>query len=502
MKKFTRLLSLLLALVMLLPLASCGGRTASSNDGEIVISYGDFSIREKDFMYILSLFKSQMIGYYQTMFAQYYGVQYTEAQILELELDENTTVAKYIKDVATEFAQQMIIFEQLCADAGITITDEKDLSEIETYLSDMEFAYGGTDLFQIELAKLGISKSAIERYLRANVNYELIYEYRYGEGGIAEVDKESVVKNFLDNYIRYEGALYTYTDSATNKSFLFDFTDEEIKTYFNTNFVKVRHILYKTVDAKGNKLPEADVSAKKSKADAAAAAITSGEKTLDDYKNETEDNGYEYIFTYGTMVSAFETASFEMQAGEVRVVETEYGYHVIEKQVLTDEDFLGEKQSDGSYKNGYKDQTISEMSKDKINKEALALNESLVKGEATEFPKESEDKAYYLNMQPSVIDKNDENYASFIEVVSKLKENEYGVHDVTREGTYVIKRLPISESDLSDTVYAAIEEDLAFTSFTEYTRSFYDKVTINNTVLDKFDVVALPMLDSELYTFG
>ena len=191
-----------------------------------------------------------------------------------------------------------------------------------------------------------------------------------------------------------------------------------------------------------------------------------------------------------------------MQAGEVRVVETEYGYHVIEKQVLTDEDFLGEKQSDGSYKNGYKDQTVTEMSKDKINKEALALKESLVNGEATEFPKESKDKAYYLNMQPSVIDKNDENYASFIEVVSKLKENEYGVHNVTREGTYVIKRLPISETDLSETVYAAIEEDLAFTSFTEYTRSFYDKVTINNTVLDKFDVVALPMLDSELYTFG
>ena len=500
MKKFTRVLSLVLAVLMLFALTACGSGS-SSGDGSIVMSYGDYTLSEKDYMYILSMFKSQMIDNYQSYFAQY-GVSYDEKDILELKMSEDTTLAQYIEEVAIEFSQQMLIFEQLCADSGISITDEEDLNSISEYISDMEFAYGGTDLFQITLAKLGFNKSSIERFMRANINYELIYEYRYGDGGIAAIPEESVNKNFLENYIRYDGALYAYGDYKTGEEYTFEFTDDEIKAYFDTEFVKIRHILYMTVDKSGNKFSDDKIKEKKQKADAALASVNSGEKTLDDLKSENEDSGYEYVFTKGKMVEAFEKAAYEMAVGEVRLVETEYGYHLMEKLEKTEEDFSGTVKEDGKTEGGNKAATVSAMSAAKIRAEALELLAKLQNGELKEYPAESEDKEYYLPMEPQLINKNETTYATFIEMVSKIEEGTFAEKNFPGDATYVIRKLPLTEKDITADIYNKIEEDLAFTAFGEYVQSFYDKVTVNKEIIDKFDILTVPMLDSELYTFG
>ncbi len=501
MKIYTRLFAILLALTMLVSLSACGGDSSDGNNGDVVMSYGDSTLREKDFMYILAMFKSQMVDYYQSYFSQY-GVQYDEADILELEMTEDKTLAEYIKEVAIEYSQQMLIFEELSKESGISITDQEDLDTISGYMSDMEFAYGGTDLFEVQLAKLGISRSAIERYLKANIYYELIFDYRYGDGGIASIPKESVHKNFLENYIRYDGALYAYADYKTGEEYTFEYTDEEIKAYFDTEFVKVRHILYMTVDSSGKDLTEEKKAEKKAKADKALAAIQSGEKTFDELKSETEDSGYEYVFTKGEMVDAFEKASYEMAVGEVRLVETEYGYHIIEKLEKTDEDFNGTVGEDGKTKGGKKEATVLAMSKNKIRTEAIELLEKLQSGEATTYPEETNEKPYYVSMEAALISKNDTSYATFIKMVSDIEEGKFAEKDFPGDATYVIRRLPLSEKDITTDVYNTIEEDLAFTAFGEYVQSFYDKITVNNNLLDKFDVVTVPTLDSELYTFG
>ncbi len=501
MKKFTRLLSLLLTVVMLFSFSACSNQSSSGDGDEIVMSYGNYTLSEKDYMYILSMFKSQMIEYYQSYFSQY-GVNYEEKDILDLKMSEDTTLAQYIEEVAIEFSQQMLIFEQICADTGIEITDQEDLDSISEYISDMEFAYGGTDLFEITLAKLGIKKSSIERYMRANINYELIFDYRYGDGGIAAIPKESVNKNFLENYIRYDGALYAYADYSTGEEYTFEYTDDEIKAYFDTEFVKVRHILYMTVDKSGNKLSEDKIKEKKAKADAALASVTSGEKTLDDLKSENEDSGYEYVFTKGKMVKAFEEASFEMAVGDVRLVETEYGYHLIEKLEKTEEDFTGKVKEDGKTEGGNKNATVLAMSAAKIRAEALELLAKLQSGEVKEYPAEDKDKAYYLPMKPALINKNETTYATFIEMVSSIEEGAFAEKDFPGDATYVIRKLSLTEKDITAEIYTEIEEQLAFDAFSEYVQSFYDKVTVNKEVIEKFDILTVPALDSELYTFG
>lgn len=500
MKNCIKIVSFLLVVVMLFALVSCGGTegVASGDNSEIVMRYGDYTLTEKEFMYIISTFKSRMVSYYQNYLSSY-GVSYTEADVLQLEMTEDMTLGEYIKEISIEFAQQMLIFEQLCFDAGITITDQSDIDAIDTALADMEIAYGGTDLFEIELARIGITRTAIERYMRANVYYTLIHDYRYGENGIAAVPAESVYENFIENYYCYDGALYAYSDYNSGKAYTFDFSDDEIKSYFDSNFVKVRHILYKTIDSNNKKLSDDKIAEKKSNAEAALDAVKSGEKTLDDLKSETEDSGYEYIFTYGAMVKAFETASFEMEVGEVRLVETEYGYHLIEKLEKTEEDFNGKTNDNGKNEGGYKDEVIDAMSAKKINDEALETLDKLQNGEIEEYPEETNAKEYYMHMSPNFIKKNDTASAEFIKIIAEIEEGEFVEKEFVSEGTYIIRRLPFTKDDITSDIYSTIEDEIAMNAFSEYVQSFYDKVTVNEELLEKFDVVTIPMLDSDLY---
>ena len=503
MKKHMRLISVVLIAFILLSLPACGG-----NDGEkagdgsaVVLKYGDLTISENDYMYIISTFKSRMVAEYQYYFSQY-GVSYSEADVLGLTLSEDKTVAQYIEEVSLEFAQQILIFEKLCMDANLTITDQEDIDTINGYLSDLEYAYGGEDLFEIELARLGLSRSSIERYLNANIYYELIHEYRYGENGMAAIPKETVHKNFLENYLRYDGALYAYIDYNSGEAYTFEYSDDEVKAYFDENYVKVRHILYKTLDKSNNPLSDADKAAKKEKAEGAYQDVKDGKKTLDDLKTETEDGGYEYTFTKGKMVENFEKASFEMEVGEVRLVETEYGYHLIEKLEKTDADLFGTVKDDGKTEGGCKTDVIEAMSAARIRSEGLALLEKLQSGEIDKYPETDDKVAYYINMEPSLIKKNDTNYATFIKMVQGIEEGKYAEKDFPGDATYIIRRLKLTEEDITTEIYTSIKDELALTAFGEYVQSFYDKIEVDQEVLDKFDVVTIPMLDSDFYVFG
>lgn len=502
MKKQTRLIAFLLAFVMLFSFAACSEESSSGGaEGEVLLKYGEYTLSEKDYMYILSMFKSQMIDYYQAYFSQY-GISYTEAEILEMKMDENTTFAKYIEDISLEFAQQMLVFEKLCGDANLTITKQADIDKINGFIDDLVYSYGGEDLFEIELARLGLSRYSIERYLRSEFYYSLIRDYRYGENGIAKIPAEKVHEKFLKEYLHYDGALFAYVDYNNGTSYSFDFPEEEAKEFFENEFVKVRHILYKTVDSGNNKLSDDKVAEKKAKAEATLNAIKNDGKTLDDFKKDTEDSGYEYVFTYGKMVQNFEKAAFEMEIGEVRLVETEYGFHIIEKLEKTEEDYSGTVGDDGKTTGGNKSNVLKAMTAKQIRDEALVLFEKLKSGEVTGYPEKDTAKAYYIPLEANFINKNDTNYATFIEMLEKIEEGNYAEKNFVGDATYVIRRLSMTEKDITASIYTNIEDEITMAEFGEYIQSFYDKIELNEELLDKFDVVTIPKLDGELYTFG
>lgn len=501
MKIMLKLLSGILSVVLVLSLCACGGGEGSSSEnGDVVMSYGDFTLSESEYRYLASYVKDRIVYTQQNQLYYYTGNVYEESDILAMQISEDTTIADYIKKYSIELGQQMLIIESMCKEAGISITDESALTEISQNIADIEYAYGGEDLFAIALARLGFTKGGIERFERFSKLYDLIYDYRYGENGSTKIPAADVNKYFTENYFRYEGCIYSYVDSEGGKYVTFDFSDEEIKNQFYTDYVKVCHVLYKTVDDSGKKLDSDTVAEKKAKAEAALEAVTSGAKTMEDIKNETEDNGFEYTFTKGKMVKEFEDASFEMAVGETRLVETEYGYHVIHKLEMSDEQLFGREASEGvTAIKGVKDDVVRAMSQAKIYGEASALLEKLNNGELEKFPTELADVSYYSYQKEQFIDKNNSSYASMAEFISKIETGKVDIQNSKDSGAYLIKRLPFTESDITADVYSTIESNLSYDAFGEHIQSFYDSVIINVGALDKFDIVTLPALEEEFF---
>lgn len=542
MKKLRNLFSILIAVFMLLNFTACGNSDGdslgNSDDGsEIVMTYEGLSLSEKEYMFILSNTKTSMISYYQSYLYSTTGSVYDEASILAMPLGEDgdRTVADFINDYAMEIAQQLLIIEKLCLDAGIEVTNEEDLADISGYIADVEYAYGGTDLFEIALAKLGFTRAGIERYEKLSLLYELYFEHRYGENGVAPIPSSTVNKYFVENYIAYDGCMYSYINGTDGSDIVFEFTDDEIHDYFYEKYVKVRHVLFKTVDDYGSALSEELIADKKKAAEDALAAIQGGEKTIYDYENSNEDYGNEYTFTYDTMVEEFETASFEMEVGEVRLVETAYGFHLVQKLALTDEDLYGTEaevaseesavsdsddsssvaeESDGSQaesdsdeeetaevKENIEEDVIAAMSRDKIRDEAHKTLEKLQSGELESYPEEDSDIEYYVLMSAGFVDKNSTDDATFVEILSGIDKDVYSESELIADSaTYILRNVSFTEEDITSTIYSTIEEELAFDSYNELLQSNYDKVEINYDVLDRFDVNTVPVLADEFYT--
>lgn len=135
--------------------------------------------------------------------------------------------------------------------------------------------------------------------------------------------------------------------------------EDEMKAYFKDHFRRAKHVLIKS---EGRTDEEA-----KAKAEDILKRAQSGEDFDQLIKDNGEDPGMEsnpdgYYFTDGTMVQEFQDGVDSIKPGEFTLVKTEYGYHVIQR--------LEMNENDASYKKGYEDaqyQISSAIGNDRFN---------------------------------------------------------------------------------------------------------------------------------------
>lgn len=119
-------------------------------------------------------------------------------------------------------------------------------------------------------------------------------------------------------------------------------TDEQILDYVHQNYVRVKHILIKTVDLDDEQKAEA-----RSRADNVLERAKNGENFEDlvkEYSEDGMDPDTGYYFTTGQMVQEFEDKSFDLAEGEISdIVESQYGYHIIKKYAMDDDYILSDE---------------------------------------------------------------------------------------------------------------------------------------------------------------
>ena len=167
------------------------------------------------------------------------------------------------------------------------------------------------------------------------------------------VDKEtkySMLKSTAQSTFSEDAAKWLF-DSSTKVGSKKLFSDEENGKYIvvlalskphQEQTVTARHILFQTKDqSSGNALSEEEIAKKKTQAEDVLKKFNEGDKTEDSFAalaNEyNEDTGsssngglYEHIYP-GQMVTEFNDWVFDAnrKAGDVELVETDYGYHII-----------------------------------------------------------------------------------------------------------------------------------------------------------------------------
>ena len=64
-------------------------------------------------------------------------------------------------------------------------------------------------------------------------------------------------------------------------------------------------------------------------------------------------------------------------------------------------------------------------------------------------------------------------------------------------GVYVIRVLELKAENITDDVKSSIYSSLASQAFFDYLTEYSDKVTVNEDIVNRYDVNTLPMLETE-----
>ncbi len=251
--------------------------------------------------------------------------------------------------------------EKLDADPVMTIDGQDiDLDRYRFYYLQAMSMFGGagSEMFTGDQAQEAADyvKESAEHSVKLGVVYGAIAQ----ENSIALSDesrkliddalaqtKEQMGEDALQEVLEYYGGEDNYRAVLENlqlqQQVLTEIYGDQILQNVQDNYVHVKHILIpfaqETADSASASGSEsaapADHSAEQAKAQKVLDKLEAGED-FDALREEySEDPGQPeegYTFTTGYMVKPFEDAAFALKAGEVSgLVETDYGYHIIQR---------------------------------------------------------------------------------------------------------------------------------------------------------------------------
>lgn len=307
MKKIS---AIILTLVMLFTVSACNIKDVTK-----MASIGDDAVTKGEFNYYLMMAKSQAMS-----------AASQSGDTLSSEEDWNTvkigdkTAAEYVMDTVKDSVKKVLVLKAKALKDGEKLTDE-DLETVKTQRNSFIEQLGGRYNYEQAIAEYGFTLEDVEKVIKDQI----------------------LAQKASDKYL-----------SADKDNETLQVSDEEAQAKYESDYVMAKHILFmpeeetEAEESEGAKEEEtATQEASPEKMEAAKAQAEDVIKQLDGgadfdtlmktYSKDTDadgnpngDNGA-YVFTKGEMVSAFETAAFELEVGKYtkEPVETEYGYHII-----------------------------------------------------------------------------------------------------------------------------------------------------------------------------
>ena len=280
--KLYRIAAAVLSAVMVL--SACTGK-----GGDYVGKVGNEKITKSEFEFYLASVKAQM-----------QGTELTSDEDWATKEIEGKKAIDIAKERAFNTAVDNLSYIQVAEKLGLDMTDdEKKLTE--SYKEYLINSTGGEDSYKKFLEEKGITDEFIDMMCRS---------LGYNEKLIDKVESDSPV------------------------------TDEELTDYMMKHYRRAKHILIMTIDqGTGAALDDEKKAEAKKTAEDILKRAQSGENfeaLIDEFNQDPgmKSNPDGYVFTDGTMVQEFTDGVDSLKPGEITMVETSYGYHIIKRYAL------------------------------------------------------------------------------------------------------------------------------------------------------------------------
>lgn len=322
MKRATKLISILIVFALSLAmLSSCFLRPSSvatitgPNGSKATVSFNN---------YLLSayLFRLRVESYVQQ------NNSTSKALLNEKTQDGKQTYNEYFADQLKKSTLQNYVIGEKFKELNLSLTDADKTANASSY-EQFVSQYGAAAITKLR-GELRLSESAFKtqfiNFLNEQTKNTKVEDTVFGAGGSNEIKEADIKTAFQTDYVRVKHILLK-TQKADASGQNVDMTADEMKVVET----KANDLLKKA------QAGENFENLARYNSEDGAGPDKVDDKTVKENKIEASQDGsfltenYGYIFGKGQMAPEFETASFELKVGEIKMVKTTFGYHIIKK---------------------------------------------------------------------------------------------------------------------------------------------------------------------------
>lgn len=302
------LLSATLLLGAASALSSCGERGPFAFEYE---SEGEHAgIDEAQYAY--------WMAHYKHVFLSSYKDASDTAEFWDSTLDNGQTAEAYLTDVVNKNVARYVAAAWMFDYMGLDLTSEMKkevedgIDEIVTYSFD-----GDEEKFNEYLSKIGIDRDTLYDAYIMDVKMNAVKEAMYGVSGVINVPDSDRMAYLNEKYVRI---CHIYVNDK------FKFRKDENGEYVTDGDGR----------AIRDPLTEEEAAEAEEKIEAIRAALDSGEEFEKVWEEYSEDKLYPkgyYLLPTTPFFSGTDVVptAFELEVGEMRELETEYGVHFIKR---------------------------------------------------------------------------------------------------------------------------------------------------------------------------